>query len=106
MMKSPITLPFTLTCAGILCLGLNAGAAAQERERAIAQAQAGLERALKIPLEIVLLRAALRAEAWRDDPRLAAGLVSFKRRIVLAEHERTSLVASFASQRHCDLPPG
>ena len=101
-MKSPIT----LTCAGVLCLGLSAGAAAQERERAIAQVQAGLERALKIPLEIVLLRAAVRAEAWRDDPRLAAGLVTFKQRIVLAERERTSLVASFSSQHHCDLKPG
>ena len=83
---------------GILLVGVGAAANAQDRERAMNQVQVGFERAFKIPLEIQVLRAAVRKEAWRDLER--------KNRIVLAEHERVSLVASFSSKDRCDLPPG
>ena len=79
-------------------MGASAGAAAQERDRAVNEVQVGFERAFKIPLEIQLLRAAVRKEAWRDLER--------KGRIELAQAERVSLVASFSSKQHCDLPPG
>ena len=79
-------------------MGASAGAAAQDRDRAVNEVQVGFERAFKIPLEIQLLRAAVRKEAWRDLER--------KGRIELAEAERVSLVASFSSKQHCDLPPG
>ena len=79
-------------------MGASAGAAAQERDRAVNEVQVGFERAFRIPLEIQLLRAAVRKEAWRDLER--------KGRIELAEAERVSLVASFSSKQHCDLPPG
>ena len=83
---------------GILLPGISAGAAAQEPQSAMNQVQVGFERAFKIPLEIQLLRAAMRAEAWRDAQR--------KERLVLAESERVSLAASFAAKRNCDLAPG
>ena len=79
-------------------MGASAGAAAQDRDRAVNEVQVGFERAFRIPLEIQLLRAAVRKEAWRDLER--------KGRIELAEAERVSLVASFSSKQHCDLPPG
>ena len=79
-------------------MGASAGAAAQERERATNEVQVGFERAFKIPLEIQLLRAAVRKEAWRDLER--------KGRIELSEPERVSLVASFSSKQHCDPAPG
>jgi hypothetical protein len=82
----------------MLWIGASAGATAQERERALNEVQVGFERAFKIPLEIQLLRAAVRKEAWRDLER--------KDRVVLAEPERVSLVASFSSKERCDLPPG
>ena len=82
----------------VVCMGASAGATAQERERALNEVQVGFERAFKIPLEIQLLRAAVRKEAWRELER--------KGRIELAEAERVSLVASFSSKQHCDLPPG
>ena len=83
---------------GILLVGVSAAANAQDRERAMNEVQVGFERAFKIPLEIQLLRAAVRKEAWRDLDR--------KGRIELSEHERVSLVASFSSKERCDLPPG
>jgi hypothetical protein len=90
----------------VACSALSVNALAQEQERALAQVQVGLERALKIPLEIIMLRAAVREEAWRNDRRLKDGLVTFRQRIVLADLERTTLVASFANPQRCDLRPG
>lgn len=51
-------------CAALLLCAFSAGAPAQSREQAIQQVQIGLERALKVPLEIAWLRAELRKEAW------------------------------------------
>lgn len=53
------------TCAALLLCAFSAGAPAQSREQAIQQVQIGLERALKVPLEIAWLRAELRKEAWQ-----------------------------------------
>jgi len=51
-------------CAALVLCAFSLGASAQSREHAIEQVQVGFERALKVPLEIAWLRAALRNEAW------------------------------------------
>lgn len=75
------------TCRGlataVLC-AIGAGAQAQPLERAVNQVQAGFERAFKIPLEIELLRAAVRKEAWQND-RAPSGLAVGPRAVARAE---------------------
>lgn len=58
-------------CAAAVCCAFSLGAMGQA---GVEQVQVGLERASKTPLEILLLRADVQEEAWRNDPTLAAAL--------------------------------
>ena len=82
----------------IAALWMAASSSATGQERALNEVQIGFERAFRIPLEIQLLRAAVRKEAWRGLERQG--------RIDLTESERVSLAASFSRKDRCDLRPG
>ena len=61
-------------CAAVACCALALGAAAQEA--AFQQTQVGLERATRLPQEIVWLRDDVLAEIWRQNPALGQALRS------------------------------
>ena len=48
----------------VVLYSFSAAAAAQSLERAVDQVQVGFERAFRTPIEILMLRTAVRNEAW------------------------------------------